>query len=365
MCLENARASILINGSPTNEFDIQRGFQGDPMSPFLFLIVMEGLHLMLRDNVIDGRLKINISKSNIYGVGVQDSDMDAFISASGCYRGTFLFTYLGLPIGINMNRRMEDSYREVYETFSKLEGKHALYWRAFNIGKVGSWQHCTDNNRKMHWVKWDLAMAAFEKGGLNIGSLKSFNLALLCKWLWRLKVCNDSLWSKVIVAIYGSSSGLFDEGNVGSGLSANVIGAFRSAVSKGFLPSDVLRIRVGDGKKVSFWKDKWKDGVVLKDKYPRLFHLEADKDCKLSDRLVNGVWLWNWVCEVSGTRSASQLDDRVLDLGCISLSSSKDGWCWLTTNDGNFSVANSRGHIDLSYLQAGSVSTYWVKSLPL
>ncbi|GKB71718.1 putative RNA-directed DNA polymerase, eukaryota, reverse transcriptase zinc-binding domain protein [Tanacetum coccineum] len=42
--------SILVNGSPTKEFSIKRGLrQGDPLSPFLFILVMEGLHAVLKD----------------------------------------------------------------------------------------------------------------------------------------------------------------------------------------------------------------------------------------------------------------------------------------------------------------------------
>nr|GFB25227.1 RNA-directed DNA polymerase, eukaryota [Tanacetum cinerariifolium] len=45
-CLKSSRGSILVNGSPTKEFAFGRGFkQGDPLSSFLFILIMESLHL--------------------------------------------------------------------------------------------------------------------------------------------------------------------------------------------------------------------------------------------------------------------------------------------------------------------------------
>ncbi|GKF59387.1 hypothetical protein Tco_0176173, partial [Tanacetum coccineum] len=49
-------------------------------------------------------LKINIHKSNIYGVGVSNEDVSSVARASGCASGSFPLTYLGLPIGSNMSR---------------------------------------------------------------------------------------------------------------------------------------------------------------------------------------------------------------------------------------------------------------------
>ncbi|GJR15070.1 RNA-directed DNA polymerase, eukaryota [Tanacetum coccineum] len=44
--LSSGKASILVNGSPTTEFHLYRGLkQGDPLAPFLFLLIMESLHL--------------------------------------------------------------------------------------------------------------------------------------------------------------------------------------------------------------------------------------------------------------------------------------------------------------------------------
>ncbi|GJR95442.1 MAK10-like protein [Tanacetum coccineum] len=47
-------------------------------------------------------LKINIHKSNIYGIGVNEDEVYNMASNAGCIAGNIPFNYLGLPIGSNM-----------------------------------------------------------------------------------------------------------------------------------------------------------------------------------------------------------------------------------------------------------------------
>ncbi|GJV39152.1 RNA-directed DNA polymerase, eukaryota [Tanacetum coccineum] len=45
-CLKNAMGSVLVNGNPSSEFQFFKGLkQGDPLSHFLFILIMETLHL--------------------------------------------------------------------------------------------------------------------------------------------------------------------------------------------------------------------------------------------------------------------------------------------------------------------------------
>ncbi|PWA63317.1 Transposon TX1 [Artemisia annua] len=54
-CLSSSTMSILVNGSPTEEFRLERGVrQGDPLSPFLFIIAAEGLNAIVKEAVAKG-----------------------------------------------------------------------------------------------------------------------------------------------------------------------------------------------------------------------------------------------------------------------------------------------------------------------
>jgi hypothetical protein len=57
-CVCAGSMSVLVNGCPTEEISIKRGLkQGDPLAPFLFLLVAEGLGALMRKAVELERFK--------------------------------------------------------------------------------------------------------------------------------------------------------------------------------------------------------------------------------------------------------------------------------------------------------------------
>jgi len=63
-CVTSASLAILINGEATNFINKGRGIrQGCPLSPLLFILVMEGLSLSLKKSQLEGKLtRIKVSR---------------------------------------------------------------------------------------------------------------------------------------------------------------------------------------------------------------------------------------------------------------------------------------------------------------
>nr|GEX09532.1 reverse transcriptase domain, reverse transcriptase zinc-binding domain protein [Tanacetum cinerariifolium] len=234
-------------------------------------------------------LKINIAKSNVFGIGVSEDNLQSMAYLAGYLACTFPFSYLSIPIDKSM--KFKDSWNLMIDKFKAKLSK----WKA-NLLSIGCrltffWGGGGDKDHSnMAWVKWDTILASLDQGGLGVRSLKAFNLALLQKWRWRLITKSDSLWVKVIKAIHVVEAG-FDE----------------------------------------------------KGSYP------------------NGTW---WRRSVTFGRTKEMLCTLSNELRHTTLSSEPDSCMWSLSDDGLFSVAVTRRHIDQVILPSVIIATRWNNVLP-
>jgi len=153
-CMESVTVSVLVNGSPTEEFKPSRGLrQGDPLTPFLFVVVVEGLAGLVRQackarlftglkfgrkdvelgilqfaddtvffcedsysNVVTLKsilrgfeiasgLKINFHKSKLIGINVHRNNLACYTKTLNCTQMGLPFSYLGLEVGGNPRKK--------------------------------------------------------------------------------------------------------------------------------------------------------------------------------------------------------------------------------------------------------------------
>ncbi|GJQ98698.1 putative RNA-directed DNA polymerase, eukaryota, reverse transcriptase zinc-binding domain protein [Tanacetum coccineum] len=179
-CLNSAYISVIVNGSPTKEFRFQKGLcQGDPLSPFLFIIAVEALHVTLQQaksrNIFEGikvgstgvdvshfqfvddaliigkwshenaknlyrilrcfelssGLKVNFSKSMFFGLGASMTESNNLASSFGCQPSSLPCSYLGLLIGANMNKSC--NWKPIIDKFHK----RLTSWKAKTLSYGG------------------------------------------------------------------------------------------------------------------------------------------------------------------------------------------------------------------------------------
>jgi len=69
-CVSTATTSVLVNGIPIDEFPLKRGLrQGDPLSPFRFLLAVEGLNSLMK-SMVEAQLFTSYSIETVSSVVV-------------------------------------------------------------------------------------------------------------------------------------------------------------------------------------------------------------------------------------------------------------------------------------------------------
>jgi hypothetical protein len=109
-----------------------------------------------------------------------------------------------------------------------------------------------DNDKKISWMSWEKMGVSKAKGGMGFRDVEAFNKALLAKQCWRLIQDPSSLAGSIIKAKYYPRGSLL-EAKLGSRPSY----AWRSIMALRDLLQEQMFWRVGNGKRVHIWGDKW------------------------------------------------------------------------------------------------------------
>ncbi|XP_024640546.1 uncharacterized protein [Medicago truncatula] len=388
-CVGTATTSVLVNGCRTDEFPIQRGLrQGDPLSPFLFLLAAEGFDILMKasvssnlfnaygigpqseikishlqfadDTIIIGEkcwlnvhtiravlllleevsgLKVKFNKSMLTGVNISHNWLTEAASVLNCKTGTIPFMYLGLPIGGD-SRRLSFWKPVVDRIVARLSSWNNKF---LSLGGRLVLLKSVLSSLPVYFLSFFKAPA----GGLGVRRLGEFNLSLLGKWCWRLLIDKEGLWYRVLKARYGKVGGRIQEGGREASGWWSMLCKVRDGVGSGVGNWFDVNVRreVGNGSSTFFWTDKWLGGVPLKIQFSRLYDLSVHKECSVADierwRWVEGGngWVWRqrllaWE-EESMRECITLLDNIVLQVHI------QDRWRWLLDPVHGYSVGGT------------------------
>ncbi|GJX23303.1 reverse transcriptase domain, reverse transcriptase zinc-binding domain protein [Tanacetum coccineum] len=281
---------------------------------------MDNIIRVLQVFYLGSGLKINIHKSNVYGVGVSDNKVHSMATYIGCSPGSFPFTYLGLPIGANTNLTV--SWNVLLDRFDARLSK----WKA-NLLFIGG---CLI---LIKYVLRSLGIYYFSIFKVSDSVLKILEKKRASFFWGGSKDVRKLAWVKWPII-----------------LASHV--------------KDSIRFRVGCGTSTRFWKDLCTGNSPLYLRYNRLFRLEQDKECFISDRCRDNQWFWNWSRPIRGARLSAYLNNIINEINLIEFSSERDMCYWSIANDGMFSVSSTRKHIDSYFLPALDIPTQWNKIVP-
>ncbi|KAJ9564655.1 hypothetical protein OSB04_000621 [Centaurea solstitialis] len=179
-CVGTAKVSVLVNGSPTSEFRMEKGVrQGDPLAPFLFILAAEGLNVAIQEAIrknlfrgvrlgnsvedvsilqfaddtifvgewddenavslirilkcfeLSSGLKINLNKCRVLGVSTSREEIARMARKLRCKEDSFPFHYLGIPVGGNMN--LIKNWQPLIDKFKK----RLSIWKAKSLSIGG------------------------------------------------------------------------------------------------------------------------------------------------------------------------------------------------------------------------------------
>ncbi|GJW89767.1 reverse transcriptase domain, reverse transcriptase zinc-binding domain protein [Tanacetum coccineum] len=337
--------SILMNGSLSEEFRVERGIrQGDPLAPFLFILAPKRLNAIVNEAVEKGIFRgvrdgsdqvmvsylqyaddtiffgewntenaralmtilrcfeevpglwVNFNKSKLYGLGVSDKELGNMANGMRCDIGEFPFTYLGLPVRENMSR-------------------------------VNAWKPIVDKfkNRLADWKAKTMSFG----GRLTLG-------------MWGFWWSFGRGWG-----VTGRGKGWHDI--VKCGVKIEGLGLEFTSSCLGIL---------GDGRDIRFWEDRWVDNRKFRDRFPRLFHLDRSKEGSVMDKGT-----WDWSRNISG-KVCREFDDLIeILLNVVVSSTCRDRWRWAFDVEGGFKVKTLTGLIEEKILQVevGGQDTLWNK----
>nr|XP_051201760.1 uncharacterized protein LOC127315299 [Lolium perenne] len=279
--VSGAGTAIGVNGEVGNFFRNGRGDADDTiimLQPDDLAIANLKYILLCFENM--SGLRINFHKSEVMVLGGDETEGTRIANMLNCKRGTFPFTYLGLPVSDRallasdwgpltnkVAKRADPWMGKLMSSAARLTLINAclssLPLHAMAVCLLGEGVHGLFDKARSRFY-WEA------NGAKRIVDTRLMNICLMAKWIWRSYAGEQGLWAKILRAKYlGERDLLADKHRPGSQF-WNAIQKIKHVFGMG------ARHAIHNGRATRFWVDWWHEKGPLKDLFPGLFAIASE-----------------------------------------------------------------------------------------
>nr|GEW58267.1 hypothetical protein [Tanacetum cinerariifolium] len=350
-CITSASFSICANGEINGFFKGGRGLrQGDPISPYLFTLVMEVFNMIMIKNISEsGKFKYHcgckelklthmcfvddlmvLCNGDIESLKVVKKSLDDFSDVSGLFPNLSKSTIFFGSISETLK---EDMLRLLTFKCGKLPMKITC-WRNTFLSYAGRIQLIASVLSAMHqyWAFVYMIPASVTNEHEKIFKRFLWNFGGSAKGKAKLIDKKESMWVKWVstVKLKGNSIWEAEIDNIDSH-------GWKELIRIRYKIKPYVIFKIKDGKYISVWHDKWCDQDPL-DRFIQNMDIYdvrmSNEDC-LVDAIVEGRWKW-----------ADEWSSRFLELCQIDvllLSHKRDKAVWICKGNKivNFTTRNA------------------------
>ncbi|XP_042942930.1 uncharacterized protein LOC122277118 [Carya illinoinensis] len=331
-CVTTPWFSIMLNGTFKGFFKSKRGLrQGDPLSPYLFIIMEEVLSKMIKGKVAEKKIQLF------------------------SHPGEFPCKYLGAPI---VDGRLKARHLDylVAKVQNKLEGwksrllsqggrlillRHVLSSMPIHLLSViqkpasvikklnslfsGFFWGDKNGKVKRRWKAWNHMCGPVEEGGIGVRKLGEVQRSLFHKFRWQL-LTEDSLWANFFRAKYVKNKQmcLWLGRTSGSNFWCKVVEGIPFIIG-----NSKWKVHEGD---LSFWYDKFLNEGMLCDLVQQVEY----PDIRIRELVINDLWDIGKLQEMIGNRLGTDVMETIGNL-----KNKKDVLIWLPNKNGLFSTTSA------------------------
>nr|GEV11220.1 hypothetical protein [Tanacetum cinerariifolium] len=287
-CVSSAKFSIGINGDRYGYFKSGRGLRkGDPISPYLFTLIMEVFSLMLARNVEDKIFKYHKGCKEMKLTHLSFAD-DLLVLCHGDVEPINVIKQAPMEFsnssGLKPNMDKSVVFFGSVKEAMKIKIIESMH---FKVGKlpvkylgipllakklIFLWNHGSEKKGRSK-VAWKVVCSPKCERGLALKQLGDWNEVLLCKLIWKIVGKKEDLWTHIIHI-------------------------------------------VGNGRNVSMWNNSWNEMgrfVTNKD----IYDARMDENCSVAEMIMNNEWTWpkNW--KNNGVLVDFLIKEAWRDLKCV------------------------------------------------